>query len=960
MFKCPLFVSKYMKKELIAVNNEHEANKTDQGKILYHSMRLASERHPFHRFCTGSSATLKHPKQVKLYFAANFGSDKISIVILGPQSLNHLQRLVLGEFESLTDELRKVSSLPNILRESYAASEVFPTKCKLVHVVSSQYKTIRLYFPIYGQSNIELYLSVWCNIIGDESKHSLVDHLLSNGYISSLLVSSENLAIDNTALMIDIELTNFGTKHLEELVLIVGRCINGLSGLGIDYIIAYMKDISTVNELNYLYKDTFDITELAQNLQLDLNDLGIENLMKGYREETPSSEKFFYLTEKYLSWNNLLVSVLGDTTIDLSFIVSSSIDKEDPHYNFTYNLHQINLLRIYKKILSHHYTPIYPKLTHLKSPQKFTSNQPTYLYPQIIRSSAASEIWFKEESSSHKSVSFQFTSSLQPTAVNITGVELLCGLLSTNLRKILYSTELIGYNWAIFPNRVGLPAINIFLSGLSKDFSEVLQQLIDYVKEFISTEVSLLKYEDFKKARIKYRHHLHDLVGGNSLRQSALCSLLFLEEGVFDIDERIDALDQIDLSDMVEISKRLYGYVEILITGGSLKSAKCVGKVIERLFIPSKVSASSRTSRTSSKTSRNSSKLLHDTASNISGESGSSAMCSTPDVFSSYILPKAHFSYVFTNTNKNDPLNAVFYYIQIGLRDNAFLRVMSKFVSYYLSLSCSFELRTTKQLGYVVLNSSKVNRETLGTYILVMSADYTSTQLTTEIDDYLNERLQKVSELTEAEFQENTLQPFLKSFKGNEEETIPSNLVYSMTASESSTNFSLLSEIYKSHNNLWEQVLMKNYRFNGVNGNDEIDLTLIKDLTKAKFSSFFESFLKSSLSIGIDAKQEVRREMMKKAVRGNLEEKGLFITNVDLLIVLESCDYDMGRLHKKLFSYYKAHNMGMKFLAANLKEIGLGFLMRRKLMEIGVGKKRVMLSSVGDFHSKCEKCSKSA
>ncbi|GMF00660.1 unnamed protein product [Ambrosiozyma monospora] len=61
-FKHPLFNQGYIKREVVAVDNEHTKNCSALNRLSYHGLRLLSNsQHPFHRFCTDDTGYKRSP-----------------------------------------------------------------------------------------------------------------------------------------------------------------------------------------------------------------------------------------------------------------------------------------------------------------------------------------------------------------------------------------------------------------------------------------------------------------------------------------------------------------------------------------------------------------------------------------------------------------------------------------------------------------------------------------------------------------------------------------------------------------------------------------------------------------------------------------------------------------------------------------------------------------------------------
>ena len=199
------------------------------------------------------------------------------------------------------------------------------------------------------------------------------------------------------------------------------------------------------------------------------------------------------------------------------------------------------------------------------------------------------------------------------------------------------------------------------------------------------------------------------------------------------------------------------------------------------------------------------------------------------------------YIYEYNDTN-NGATNTILYYIQIGSREDVFNRTISKFAAHILSIFAASELRTKRNLGYLVYSGSKLYRTTTGIYITISSGSHSPRYLNSQIEEFLYELELILFEYSEEKY-ENFKKTFVESYlKHNiqKDKLFHSSELYGVNPVKSSSVFPK-GKMYCMHRNYFDKIVNKTYTFGGLNGEYEINLLIIDELTKDKFLEFFKS-----------------------------------------------------------------------------------------------------------------------
>lgn len=110
----PLFTETATEREINAVDSEHEKNlTTDVWRIRQVNKELADPKHPYHKFGTGSKATLSTmPKEMGIdvrrelfkFHEKWYSSNMMCLAVLGKESLDELEEIILEKFSPVINK----------------------------------------------------------------------------------------------------------------------------------------------------------------------------------------------------------------------------------------------------------------------------------------------------------------------------------------------------------------------------------------------------------------------------------------------------------------------------------------------------------------------------------------------------------------------------------------------------------------------------------------------------------------------------------------------------------------------------------------------------------------------------------------------------------------------------------------------------------------------------------------
>lgn len=220
----PLFNESCVDRELNAVDSEHGKNvQTDMWRMFQLEKSTSSPTHPYHKFATGDSKTLKTIPEAnginvrealikfhKQYYSAN----RMKLVVIGRDSLETLEGWVQNMFSSVRNTDAPVPSFEGFPFESeqlQRRTEVVPVK---------DLRAVELSWPMgpmhaFYDEGAERYVS---NLVGHEGPGSVLSILKQKGWANGLGAS---LSFDNSdfaVFKVNIEMTDMGMGFVDEAI----------------------------------------------------------------------------------------------------------------------------------------------------------------------------------------------------------------------------------------------------------------------------------------------------------------------------------------------------------------------------------------------------------------------------------------------------------------------------------------------------------------------------------------------------------------------------------------------------------------------------------------------------------------------------------------------------------------------------------------------------------------------
>lgn len=307
-FIAPLFSPEYVERERNAVHSEYLAKLKDDARREWDVYReLMSPGHPSAKFSVGNLTTLADRDahlvrdDVLAFYNQYYSAHMMNLVVLGAESLDALELMVRSGFSSVPKhnvaiasnypELFDATSLP-------ARVEIKPEK---------ELRQLTFNFPIpnpdqFYQQKPYAYIA---NILGHEGRGSLLSLLKRLGWAESIYASTVLHSRNDAIFQLGIQLTPQGVRAHNQIVSLVFHCIEQLKVRGVS---AWRyNELQQLAEVNFRFQEKRIPMETVSYLSQNMTKYSPSDILRGDFKYSFFNKDLIERNLEYLNSKNLLL-----------------------------------------------------------------------------------------------------------------------------------------------------------------------------------------------------------------------------------------------------------------------------------------------------------------------------------------------------------------------------------------------------------------------------------------------------------------------------------------------------------------------------------------------------------------------------------------------------------------------------------------------------------------------------
>ncbi|OMH38387.1 hypothetical protein BGP75_08000 [Motiliproteus sp. MSK22-1] len=700
----PLFTPEYVQREKHAVHSEYQSKLKEDGRRGFAAFKqIINPEHPMAGFSVGSLETLEDRPGSNIrdeliqFYKQHYSADNMSLVVLGSQSPEELKQLVETKFSAIPRQ----SNQP----EKKAAPLFEPGKLPAVLKIDSikELHQLSLTFPVpairphYEKKPLR-YISA---LLGHEGPGSLLEQLKQQGLAKSLSAGAGLSNQHGATLAVQIGLTPEGFQRYQEVVDMTFQYLRLIRKSGVQSWI--FDEEKLISDTAFRFKENgrkiYYVTHLASNLKR----YPLEEVIRGdylYKTYDPQLINSYL---DYLTPENLLIELTAK---------GIPTNKTDPWYQTPYSFESLdqNLVKSWKR------SEIDPGL-RIPEPNPFLASDfelrkaiPSPM-PEVLKSRPGYRLWFKQEQQ-FQTPKADFYFSFRSPVANDTArhhvlTSLFVRLVNDRLNSFTYPANVAGFKTHIYDHIRGF---SVRLSGYRDKQSLLLIRIAETLK---SLQVDPQRLAIFQTDLIRQLE--------NSRKEKPYTLALDkiyrkVLKPQWSPDEQLQELKTITAQELQRFASELLsaGEVEALAHGDLLpEDALALSDTLESHLLKG--------------------------VENAKVEEGQ------------VILLPERVDVVDLDIEHND--SAISTYIQSAdktLKSRAQYALLAKI----LSPPFYNQLRTEKQLGYIVFATSMPILEHPGLALVVQSPSATPNQLQQHIGDFMDNSLTLISSVSEQQLED--------------------------------------------------------------------------------------------------------------------------------------------------------------------------------------------------------------
>ncbi len=692
------FDPKFVESEKKIIESEHKQNfNKDSRRIRQVIKSTAKKGHAYGGFSTGNFKTIKDvtPKMVHDHFYKYYSANQMYLVLYGKNDLKTQEKLVREKFATVHNNDRaRLTYEPNVFPKENLPQLLYIKPLKDFKELQLLFEVPRFYDYVitspYGF--IKHYMTR-----ADEG--SLYDVLKEKGLINDMYYSPNWL--DYTGFIkVSFNLTDKGVEALDDITQMFFSYVDFLKTQGLPK--EFFLEKKKMAEASYVFRDPRDGASAAEyyaDRMAYWPALKVDKMVQLYNK---------YSNEDYLLFLNKL-NPANMTTVFLHPDVKT--DQKEKYYQTPY------AIKSYTKEQIEKIAAVDPQLKFLGfKPNPYLPDDLAQLnndknkIPYKLIDDDRGIFWFMQDKAINKpkaKIELKIlTDKVNETPLSYVLTALYLSTKGKELERWGDAISNAGLYYKLGNENRGL---YIYGSGYS-------DKLIDLMKDVI-TEIRkpLTDKKKFEKIKKEYQRSLRNYDYNVSYSQAGYQLNNILSFSSYHLDQILPVIDDVQFEDVNEFAKTLFDELGIEGTAYGNLDPKKVVQVVDHLYKVNQAKVLPKERRFENKEVR---------------------------------IPKGKsYAYVRQTNASNHSWKSVF---QLGPRTYKLNALVSMGRAYFKDKFYK-EMRTNRQLGYVVGSHSVFFRDFLGISFLIQSATNDSVNLSNQALSWIKSSLPQMAEMTDEE-----------------------------------------------------------------------------------------------------------------------------------------------------------------------------------------------------------------
>lgn len=726
-FIAPLFHKDSTDRELQAVDSEHAKNlQNDSWRSFQLSKSLCRKDHPFSKFGSGNLVTLKEgPEKEELDIRAllldfhntYYSANVMKMVMLGKESVDDLEAMAEKFMAGVPNQDIDVPEFPG---EPFRSEQL----CKKLSVVPVRdgVRSLEMQFPMREIDSLYLYKPTryLSHLIGHEAQGSILELLKEKGWANELSSGEGRSCSDWSSFSISIELTDIGLEKVDEIVEIVFAYISLVRTDGIQQWIHDESSTVAACQFRFLSKrNPMGYTcSLASAMQTYPGHHVLSGPYKIYKYDPELIADFL----KFFTPENMLLSITSKT-------FEGSTKSTEHWYGTAYDIADLPSDACAKWLDASVHSDVaegklkLPEMNDMIATDfglKDETDMPAD-EPRLLVNSSHCRLWYKPDNVFSMPKVNVMVLLRSAAASSVSPVDSVLALLYSQIMEEHTTDFTYLASMASLHSNVanGTRGIEITVSGYNHKAHILLKRMVKAMADLPEK----LELPLFERVKDKISKQYQNFQFAQPYQHAFYATDICLEMTKWSIEDKINALEGIEMKDVADFSRRLLSrfHLELLVHGNvSKEEAKEFSDTILDGFKPLPPLQSTMPQMRVVKL----------------------------DDGKDYV----HRLEGFNDDNTNSCIASLYHTGPMELHSNAVLAL-----AHHLLKEPAFnELRTNEQLGYIVHTSVKTNGDNVkGVLFLIQSDSFDPVHMDGRIEAFIERLREKIESMSEDEFKVN-------------------------------------------------------------------------------------------------------------------------------------------------------------------------------------------------------------
>lgn len=478
-FIAPSFDGSYIDHEKNAVNAEYLAKINDDDRREWDAYRsIINPDHPAANFSVGSVETLADIESHSIrddlitFYQNNYSANLMTLVVLGNRKLDDLQKMVELRFAVVPNKNKIIAGdYPNLF-----VPKTLPVSISVKPVKELRQLTLVFPVPNYSNKYKTKPLEYLGHLLGNESSGSLLALLKGLGWAESLGAGGIYESRQDGLFGISITLTKEGVRAKDQIVSAVFDYLRLMSTRGISE--WRFNEMQQLAELNYRFRDKPTAIDSVMELSQAMHDYPAADVLWGDYAYSQFDETLIKQALGYLRPDKVIVSLVAPdvvtTNLSVFYKTAFAVKPGIPEI--------LDLKPTYHQRLWLPERNIFiPKNLVLKTSSMLPvqEGQTGKNVPALLIDSEQFKLWFLQDKkfrSPKAELNFRFKLPvLNNSLENSARTHLFGTMITDQLNEYAYPARLAGLSFSIKPNARGF---DVNLSGYTDKQSLLMNKIL--------------------------------------------------------------------------------------------------------------------------------------------------------------------------------------------------------------------------------------------------------------------------------------------------------------------------------------------------------------------------------------------------------------------------------------------------------------------------------------------------